>query len=662
LAILNPFPNAICAEAEFLARSLLACRTKEWPAIVAATSNELLDFEPDCVLALTEASPKLTGFVTLGIMWNPPSLVQHAAHCARNTLTYDGLVPGSPAIRQYVRELLHSTRKDTPIADFSILPSCHRTPFVERASEDYFLFYVGKHWDGPRHADLLHYLTQDVPMHIYGPHESWRLLPRGYMGCVPFDGCTLLEKIALAGVALCIHTKDHRLSNVPSCRLFEAAAAGAVIIADEMEYTRTHFGDAVLYADLDQPAESVADEIAAHMDWIRHHPQEARNLARRAHRIFSEQLCLEEQFERLPAFVQQVGKRGHWIRPRNLGQQPSASSANSQCAAESATECHAFCANEGEAAANGSPLVEYIVRIDGHTRHDCERCVRSLKAQSYPDLGIILSCAEPTSESLEWTRKYDRGFASFKVVRAPAPAARSTLLWQGMRAASAHYVGVCDAADSLQPNHVSTLVECLLANKDAGVAYSGCVQVQDDPGQYFQSPMFAGPLGKVIDEKRELWFFEKSNPFDLIEFSSCIHENSWIARRDLLDAWILDDDPNLDAKEDLLLLLLLQERTRFVFSWRPTAEHHLSSSRSARAHGDAGVLSACDEIIRRRCRYLPSVEEYRRQQCLALAAAPTPPSPPSLRRSKLREAFRARPLIRPIEVSLRWAFRTAGLL
>ena len=50
-------------------------------------------------------------------------------------------------------------------------------------------------------------------------------------------------------------------------RLFEAAAAGALIITDDFEFPREWFRDSVLYVDAELPAPMVVEQIVSHVEW-----------------------------------------------------------------------------------------------------------------------------------------------------------------------------------------------------------------------------------------------------------------------------------------------------------------------------------------------------------------------------------------------------------
>jgi glycosyltransferase involved in cell wall biosynthesis len=127
-----------------------------------------------------------------------------------------------------------------------------------------------------------------------------------------YDGKSLINAIKEAGVSLVLHSQEHLDNEVISGRIFEAAAAGAVIISDRHGFVTREFKDAVLYIDIDKdnklPADEMFSQIYTHLIWVLEHPVEAEKLARKAHSIFSAKFTLEDQLERLGAWHEKLQK------------------------------------------------------------------------------------------------------------------------------------------------------------------------------------------------------------------------------------------------------------------------------------------------------------------------------------------------------------------
>ena len=327
-------------------------------------------------------------------------------------------------------------------------------------------------------------------------------------------------------------------------RLFEAAAAGALIITDDTPFARRMFGDAALYVDPHADAETSAAQVAGHFDWAAAHPAGALDLRRRAHAHFAERLCLEKLFEPLPAFVAGLKKNVTYGLPEALAARPR----------------------------EELPAVEYVVRVGSRPAEFVERAVASLAAQTYPRLRLVLPQFGPVAGLGAMLDHYRDRFESVLVVPVSPSPYRSTPLWVGLRAASADLVANLDDDDAVHPNHVALLVERMARTPGAGMVYSGCVQVAECGGHHYTQPNFEGPAGRPIPETRWLWGFNAFSLPDLKRFNNFIGSPAWVCRRDLL-APVLADDPYLEVAEDAFLFLSLAARGVVPqFNWWVTTD------------------------------------------------------------------------------------------
>jgi hypothetical protein len=89
-------------------------------------------------------------------------------------------------------------------------------------------------------------------------------------------------------------------------RLFEAAAAGALIITDDFEFPREWFRDSVLYVDAELPAPMIVGQIVSHVEWASRNPEAANRLAQRSNELFRRHLTLESMLRTIPEFVDRV--------------------------------------------------------------------------------------------------------------------------------------------------------------------------------------------------------------------------------------------------------------------------------------------------------------------------------------------------------------------
>ena len=578
IGVLNSWPNLVySAEREFIARLKLACTAIGWDCMEVVTSEDVLQAQVDCVLVTHEYSPKLTGVPTIGLLWSPPDYFQDDPLRVRSVLSYDGYLAGSDSIRQYLEDLLFSTRKESPISDWNFLPTAQMTEFHPPDLSQPSLFYTGVHWDGSRHGRLIRKLRNKLPFAFYGDPGKWSKYGAQYKGAIPFDGVSIFEKINKAGVALCLHRDEHLKNDVPSMRIFEAAAAGAIIITEDSSFAKRHFGDSVLYVNRDGGVAEKAAQIASLFDWVRSHPQEAQKMAIQSHSIFNNKFSLEKLLEKLPQFLQDV-KRAHCY---DMDKQPKSEA-----------------------------VVEVIVRVGGRRLEFIERCLDSLVAQTYQNLGLVLVSYQEVAGLDHLVAKYANRFVTVKRVSSKPTGFRSTALWDGLRVIEADYFCNLDDDDTIQPNHTSTLVNLLEENKNAFVAYSGTIQVQDEEGHFYTQPNFRGAAKKEIKENRCLHFFEPFHKRRILRLENYIQSNAWLARKSVLEQRDVTD-PKLIVSEDMLLYLIFLRSGDFLFSWRATAEWRWRSTSKDNSVLFETCQRECGQRVLRRTEYF-----YERQDDL----------------------------------------------
>lgn len=189
-----------------------------------------------------------------------------------------------------------------------------KTPFKELNLKNAKAAYLGVNWDGLRHHALFQYLQQGDYITCFGPKASWIKYPASlYGGMVPFDGFSVLDTYAKHGIGLCINHPDADQDGIPTCRIFEIVASSAVAICSDNKYYQDHFGDTVLYVNKNLPTKELADAIKEKIDWVRHHPNEARDMAKMAHDIFCRNLASEVMIEKMAGFHQGVIKNAGYI-------------------------------------------------------------------------------------------------------------------------------------------------------------------------------------------------------------------------------------------------------------------------------------------------------------------------------------------------------------
>ncbi|HIK39064.1 glycosyltransferase [Thermoleptolyngbya sp. M55_K2018_002] len=530
LAIQNPFfDKPYIAEVEMSRRLALAAENIGWQAVEVQTAAEIRAAQPDCVIVLHHWTPKVAPVPTYLCMWSPPEFFEGTDRLITNTLSYDGYLIGSRVVDRWLHHLLCHTPKRYFKSPFytSAPKTAYRPPDLSQPR----LVYLGSNWDGPRFKQLFEGLDQQPYMDVYGNPDGWTYLNQTHRGALPYDGNSVFEAIHSAGVGLCLHREEHRQAEMPSMRIFEIAAAGAVAICSDHAFIREAFGDTVLYIDADaDPAEQV-EQISQHMAWIAQHPQQAEALAAAAHEIFIQHYTLEKHLlDLLPhheALLTDKGFKG--FVPAPMSAQPPAQ-------------------------------VQVIVRVGGRPLSYIRRALDSLAAQTYPNIGVILVEYQPVLGLDEAFLGHYGDRLQFRRLASPAPC-RSTTLWTGLRAVDAPYFAILDDDDAIHPNHLHTLVKILEQQSNIGVAYSGTLKVLESG-----SPETLHQMDTIT-----LPYFQPFRLQDLLELRNFMPPNSYVVRRQLLQD-ILDRDPLLDLGEDFCLVLMLCQRAEFCFSYEATAE------------------------------------------------------------------------------------------
>ncbi|RMG92891.1 MAG: glycosyltransferase family 1 protein [Zetaproteobacteria bacterium] len=304
-------------------------------------STETFDF----VLNLHYTNPNLLGTVSYMVNWNPMKfLTHHPTTGEQNILeediylsscqqSHDVLLSAgsddvdaySDAINLFNPTYLGDTglRLHTSCQVFDDIPDVDLSNFC--------VFYIGVNWErlkrkgGTRHKGLLERLDETGDVHFYGVREVYGVKVwegfRHYQGELPFDdGRSIVETANRCGVSLVLSSESHLESGLVSTRIFQACAAKTVVIADDNPFIVKHFGDSVLtFERSDDPLEN-AERIIQLINWIKEHPEEAAEKARRAHEIFVERFSLDAEIERLVDGHARVLKR---IRERCLPKEGS---------------------------------------------------------------------------------------------------------------------------------------------------------------------------------------------------------------------------------------------------------------------------------------------------------------------------------------------------
>lgn len=274
VAIHNSFFGQVCAEKELARRISLAGENIGWEILETGSSSFIRDFNPDFVLALHFSMPKLTGFPTYGCMWNPPVFFDkydksiNKTDCStKNIVSYDAYLSSSLLMNEWINDILAYKEKKIFIAPF--YTSCNQTNYRVPKLDNPRLIYIGTNWDGFRFQELFKKLDLNDFLSIYGASSGWSYINNSYKGVLPFDGISVLQSLTEAGIGLCLHKEEHCKFGIPSMRIFEIVASGAIAICGDHPFIRENFSDCVLYLDDDLNNTQKAEQISEYVDWIK---------------------------------------------------------------------------------------------------------------------------------------------------------------------------------------------------------------------------------------------------------------------------------------------------------------------------------------------------------------------------------------------------------
>lgn len=264
------------------------------PALIA-------DGTLDVVINLHYINPKFFSGLSYTVNWNPieyiisdpitgspvpTSHLQYLLDCFRS---HDRVLgAGSALLDQFIQTSReHSPGIALPDAELYLHTTIASNqinvakPTGHLDESSFRVFYIGMNWEKMstsaerkvRHEGLLELLDRSGRFSFFGLREqSGTFLWEGfahYKGELPFDGGeSIIAESKRCGASLILSTEQHRKSGVVSTRIFQACAAGTVIICDENPFVREHFGDAVLYFQYGATNRETADNILAQVGWI----------------------------------------------------------------------------------------------------------------------------------------------------------------------------------------------------------------------------------------------------------------------------------------------------------------------------------------------------------------------------------------------------------
>ncbi len=156
-----------------------------------------------------------------------------------------------------------------------------------------------------RVASALKKLAEEELLIAYGLKDYLGFLDSAYKGRMEslndhiIDSTIKVQK--QAGISLIIHNFEHLVEGIPTSRIAEAAASGALIITDKHKFIENIFGNNVLYIDVFKSDEEIYQQVKSHIIWARQYPAQATTQAKTAYDIFTDHFTLEKQLSHLIA-------------------------------------------------------------------------------------------------------------------------------------------------------------------------------------------------------------------------------------------------------------------------------------------------------------------------------------------------------------------------
>lgn len=286
--------SEITGEREFSERVRIACRRLSWETKVFHDRKQVKSV--DWVWVFDPYVEKPAGEAYLMLFEPNQVFFECSGHLKRKYRDYTGYLATYADRMLLLQDVKGDKKRVFPGRWY---PTVHYFPYqtVTPNALIYFIAAWGNRVREERYKVLQEELAKTSYARLYGSPRAGKKFGPAYRGTIPFDGESVIRRIQEAGVALVLHSDDHLLSATPSSRIFEAAAASAVIISDLNPFVIENFGDSVLYIDQTASGLEMAQQIDAHMNWIQAHPEEALSMAERAHQIFETHFLLEEQLQ-----------------------------------------------------------------------------------------------------------------------------------------------------------------------------------------------------------------------------------------------------------------------------------------------------------------------------------------------------------------------------
>ena len=260
----------------------------------------------DFALQGYEAMPKAYDLFAFCTLLVSNMTVYRPVESPSRVLSHNHVLAGHSRMDDYVDALLAAFSEPLHLNPEILMPLSVQNQTIAPVEKKRNLFYIGTNWEFVYHGErraksLLKELDASCKVSIYGPSmvdgvKAWDGY-QNYVGTLPFDELSVVREMAEHGAVLSISHPMDIQTGLATTRIYEAAAAGAVIISDENRMVRDLFGDKVLYFENDAP--TAFEQVMGHLDWMNTHQSQAAEMAREVQEIFKKELSLEEAIKRI---------------------------------------------------------------------------------------------------------------------------------------------------------------------------------------------------------------------------------------------------------------------------------------------------------------------------------------------------------------------------
>lgn len=535
IGYLNPFRER--AENQCKMSLGLAAARLGHEMVGVATSQDIIEADLDFVIAIATAQPKLTDIPTFGNIHEPKVRVCGEEQLFGNVLTYDGNLTISQSLVDFLESLNSGLRRSEGVGFFYITPQVSEfhadIPAIVAAGR-LQLCYFGTNWDR-RARPLLRALALKPYTRIHGPEEGWRYLvgSLSFKGPTPFDGVSVQKTYAAHGVGLVVQSREHRLDDVISNRIFEIASVGSIAVCPYMPWIRENFGSTVSYYTADKAVAYNLAEIDEILAEITAEPAAAAARGQEARQIFEARYSAEKMIQSAVTYFE-----GWRAMP---------------------------------APAGPPEPVDVILRLNGGSSLERGATIASLQAQTTGAVRLIVA-----GLGAEETARSARRGVIVEALAAPSDPGPSATLKAGLAAVRNPLFAVVDEGDVWLRNHMAETAQALAHAPEGSVIFS---LVVDEAGP--------GETGGAEHRRLRPWPEAEAPLIDSLAGLGLEGMTAPSALLGRINLSALMDGPQADA----VLLGLLLEQADPVYTYRPT-----TVARRKASGGGAPAYSEADNV------------------------------------------------------------------